>query len=103
MKRNLFIIACVFWGATVWSQDQVFNVNIRTVKLYRTTDPAAFPLVMLGSTEMLELHFDDLENRIKNYYYTFQLCNADWSPSILKPFEYIKGFQNARITTYRNS
>jgi archaellum component FlaG (FlaF/FlaG flagellin family) len=58
---------------------------------------------MLGSTDMLELHFDDLGNRIKNYYYTFQLCNADWSPSILKPFEYIKGFQNARISTYRNS
>lgn len=103
MKRNLFIIACLFLSVSVWSQDQVFDANIRTVKLYRTTDPVAFPLVMLGSTDMLELHFDDLGNRIKNYYYTFQLCNADWSPSILKPFEYIKGFQNARINTYRNS
>src|SRR5678816_4010265 len=103
MKRNLFITICLFLISTVWSQDQVFDPNIHTVKLYRTSDPVAFPILMLGSTDMLELHFDDLGNRIKNYYYTFQLCNADWSPSILKPFEYIKGFQNARISTYRNS
>src|SRR5690606_17081013 len=35
--------------------------------------------------------------------YTFQLFNADWTPSILSPFEYIRGFQNTRISTYRNS
>ena len=103
MKRILFTLTCYVLVTSVWSQDLVFNPNIRTVKLYRLGDPVSFPFIMVGSTEMLELHFDDLENRIKNYYYTFQLCNADWSPSILKPFEYIKGFQNARINTYRNS
>jgi hypothetical protein len=103
MKRSLFTIAFVLIGATVWSQDQVFNSNIHTVKLYRAGEPISFPLITLGANETLELHFDDLDNRIKNYYYTFQLCNADWSPSILKSFEYLKGFQNARITTYRNS
>ncbi len=103
MKRFLFIVACLLLVASGWSQDQVFNPNIRTTKLYRLGDPVSFPFIMLGSTETLELHFDDLDNRIKNYYYTFQLCNADWSPTLLKPFEYIKGFQNARITTYRNS
>jgi hypothetical protein len=77
--------------------------GIRTVKLYRSGDQTSFPALVLGSSDALELHFDDLGSRVKNYYYTYQLCNADWSPSVLSPFEYIKGFQNARIGTYRNS
>ncbi len=77
--------------------------NIHSIKLYRSGDQASFPALILNGGETLELHFDDLGNSTKNYYYTFQLCNADWSPSMLSTFEYIKGFQSMRINTYRNS
>jgi len=78
--------------------------QIRSAKLYRSGDQTSFPALQLYSSDVLELRFDDLDNNItKNYYYTFQLCNADWSPSMLTPFEYIKGFQQVRIGTYRNS
>jgi Type 9 secretion system plug protein 1st domain len=103
MKTRLLIIASLLFGSVAFTQDQIFNSNIKTVKLYRIGDQTSFPIVSLGSTDGLELHFDDLDNHVKNYYYTFQLCNVDWSPSMLHPFEYIKGFQNVRITTYRNS
>lgn len=103
MKRILIVFACILSAVSMRAQDVVLNPKIKTVKLYRSGDQTSFPLVSLNSTEGLELHFDDFDNRVKNYYYTFQLCNADWSPSILHPFEYIKGFQNARITNYRNS
>jgi len=76
---------------------------IHSAQLYRFGDQTSFPALALNSNDALQLEFDDLDNRVKNYYYTFQLCNADWSPSILHPFEYIKGFQNVRISTYRNS
>jgi hypothetical protein len=77
--------------------------HIGSVKLYRSGNQTSFPAIALNSNETLQLDFDDLDTRVKNYYYTYQLCNADWSPSILHSFEYIKGFQNNRITTYRNS
>src|SRR5690606_979443 len=48
-------------------------------------------------------HFDDLDPVVRNYSYTYQLCNADWTPAILSQFDYIKGFSQQRITTYRNS
>ncbi|HEX2608121.1 MAG TPA: DUF5103 domain-containing protein [Flavisolibacter sp.] len=76
---------------------------IGSAKLYKVGDQASFPMIALNSTDQLQLDFDDLNPTIRNYYYTFQLCDVDWTPSILKSFEYIKGFQNARITTYRNS
>ncbi len=76
---------------------------IRTIKLHRSGDQTSFPMIALGSQETLELHFDDLAGNIKNYYYTLQLCNLDWSPGMLHSFEYLKGFQTVRITNYRNS
>jgi hypothetical protein len=102
MKAFLILFfACLSITGATFAQDGV--PLIKSVKLYRSGDQTSFPLLSLGSADGLELHFDDLDNRVKNYYYTFQLCNADWSPSILHPFEYIKGFQNVRITNYRNS
>jgi hypothetical protein len=77
--------------------------NIQSIKLYKWGDQTSFPVIALGGTDQLELHFDDLDADVKNYYYSYQLCNADWTPSVLNTFEYIKGFQNVRITTYRNS
>ena len=85
------------------AQGETFDENIRSIKLYRFGDQISFPVISLDDKQALELHFDDMDNRVKNYYYTFQLCNADWSPSILKTYDYIKGFQNVRITNYRNS
>lgn len=77
--------------------------NIQSIKLYKTGDQISFPAIQLGSADGLELHFDDLDATVKNYYYSFQLCNADWSPSALTTFEYTRGFQNVRITNYRAS
>src|SRR6185436_8165479 len=83
--------------------DHIYKSNIKSVKLFKSNDPYSYPIIRLNSVDDLELLFDDLDGNIKNYYYTFQLCNADWMPADLKPFDYIKGFQTNRITTYRNS
>lgn len=83
--------------------DHIYKSNIRTVKLHKYGDIYSFPVIMLNSNDQLELHFDDMDADFKNYYYTFQLYNADWTPANITSFEYIKGFQTNRITTYRNS
>ncbi len=83
--------------------DHVYDPNIRSIKLHKGNDPYSYPIIRLNSGDDLELYFDDLDRDIKNYYYTFQLCNADWTPSNLHPFDYIRGFQSNRISTYRNS
>lgn len=103
MRTTLFFIAALLIQYVSRGQETVTAEHIKSVKLYKPGDQTSFPVMNLGATNALELHFDDLDTRIRNYYYTFQLCNADWSPSILKPFEYIKGFLNYRINHYRNS
>ena len=83
--------------------DHVYKPNIHSITLTRAGDPYSYPAMNLNSGDQFELHFDDLDADVKNYYYTYQLCNADWTPSTLFSFDYIKGFQNVRLSTYRNS
>src|SRR6218665_2271385 len=83
--------------------DHVYKASINGAKLYRYNDQLGYPVLTLNGADQLELQFDDLDGDLKMFYYTFQLCNADWTPAQLQPFDYIRGFQSTRITTYRNS
>lgn len=83
--------------------EKVFNPRIKSVQLYPQGNQLGYPIIRLGMGEQLELHFDDLDANIENYSYTFQLCNADWTPGVLSHFDFIKGFSQVRITNYRNS
>lgn len=83
--------------------DQVYKPNIRSVKLFKYGDIYSYPVLQMGSNEQLELHFDDMDNDVKSYYYSFQLCNADWTPANVQSYDYIRGFQSNRIGTYRSS
>lgn len=103
MKYCILITFLAVFSISLYAQVQVYSPDIKSVKLYRSGDQTSFPIIELNSPDALQLTFDDLDNRVKNYHYTFQLVNADWSPSLLRPFEYIKGFQTNRINTYRNS
>ena len=64
--------------STAQNGDVTYHSNIRSAKLYKAGDQTSFPMLWLNKDENLELHFDDLDADVKTYYYTFQLCNADW-------------------------
>ncbi|HEU4574071.1 MAG TPA: DUF5103 domain-containing protein [Chitinophagaceae bacterium] len=104
MKRLPVIIA-VLLAATSFAQipDHIYKSAIHSVQLYKSGDMTAYPVIKLNSNDQLELHFDDLDADVKMYYYSFELRNADWSPTMLYPFDYIRGFQDVRITNYRQS
>ena len=105
MKKILFLycLAISFFAAHAQIPDHVYRSNIHSAKLFKYGDIFSYPIIMLNSGEQLELHFDDFDADVKNYYYTFQLCNADWTTSNLPTFDYIRGFQTTRISTYRYS
>ena len=65
--------------------------------------PLVPPVLALNSTDRMELHFDDLDANVRNYSYTYELRNADWSPVMLNSLDYIKGFSQSRLNTYRMS
>ncbi len=104
MKRYLLLVFLLSsLQAFSQSADRIIASNIRSVKLFRVGDIYSYPIINLNSGEQFELHFDDMDADVKNYYYSYQLCNADWTPTTLFTFDYIKGFQSNRISNYRNS
>ena len=104
MQRILTpLLLLLFVSASAQIPDKIYKPSIHSVKLFKFGDQLSYPIINLNSADQMELHFDDLDADVKSLYYTFQLCNADWTPAQLQPFDYIKGFQSTRITTYRNS
>ncbi len=83
--------------------EAVYTKSIQSIQLHPAGNQLGFPVIRLNSSDQLELHFDDLGGNVRNYSYTYQLCNADWTPAILSHFDYIRGFSQVRINTYRVS
>lgn len=99
----ILLLHVIIPAASAQLPDKVFMPNIHTVQLYSYGNQLGYPVLRVNSGDRMELHFDDLDANIKNYSYTFVLCNADWTPAMLSPFDYIKGFSQIRISTYRTS
>ncbi len=106
MNRCFSILAFVLCFNIASAQrepDRIYMDGIKTVKLFQQNDQQSIPLIRLGSSDQLELHFDDLIGYPRNFFYTYQLCNADWTPALLNPFDYIRGFVQNRLSQYRAS
>lgn len=106
-KFNMLIAALLFLTlnnvANAQAIEKVYKSNIESAQLYAYGNQQGLPVYILGGNERMELHFDDLDANLKSYYYTYVWCDYNWNPVQLSPFDYIKGFTNNRISTYRYS
>ena len=104
-RITLHLVVAVLWlqAQAQRQPDRVFMPSIESVKLHPYGDPVSYPILALNSDQRLELGFDDLDAGVKTYYYSIELCNSDWTPVAMSPFDYMKGFSRVRINTYRNS
>ncbi len=103
---RLFILTMVLFAYTfVQGQEveKVYKDNILTAQLHKYGNPQGLPVYVLNSDSRLQLGFDDMEGNVKSYYYSYVLCDYNWNPVNLNPFDYIKGFTQNRISTYRYS
>ncbi len=106
LKSLCFLIACSCSINFLSAQNTpgiIVQKNIHTVRLHTYGDQQGLPVYKLNSADRLELHFDDMDANVKSYYYTYQLCDYNWNPVRLSPFDYLKGFTQQRITNYRFS
>lgn len=103
--KTIFVLFALVFGLAAIGQvpEAVYASRIKSVQLFPAGNQLGFPVLRLNSGEQLELHFDDLEGGVRNYSYTFQLCNANWTPAMLSQFDFLKGYSQMRITNYRSS
>ena len=102
-KEILFLLLVAGSPLRPLAQDENRLPNIQGIVLCQSGNPTGYPIINLGNTNTLSLEFDDLEGGIKNYSYTYQLCNADWTPAQLSYFDFIQGFTSNRLMNYKMS
>ena len=104
-KHFLFGSVLFFIGLNLFAQqpDKIYKSYISTAQLFQYGNQSQLPIYTINGGERIQLEFDDLEGNFKSYYYTYQLCDYNWKPVNLSPFDYLKGFTQNRITTYRYS
>lgn len=83
--------------------DHVYLDNIKSVKCAPAGSAISIPVIALGGSDQVAVSFDDLDGDVKNYYYTLVLCNANWKPANMNPFDYLKGFLENRLDDYHYS
>jgi hypothetical protein len=104
MNRNIFLSLSIFLfiagRGKAQTPDFTYSPSIGIVQLYTAGNQLGYPILRLNTSDQLELHFDDIAESVKNYYYTIVLCNEDWTPAEITEFDYIKGFSQIRIENY---
>src|SRR4051812_31132536 len=103
---RIFILMTICLGgcnAEAQNVAKVYMPNIQTAQLFPYGNQEGMPMYNLNGGGQLELEFDDLDGGVKNYYYSYVLCDYNWQPVDLNPFDYMKGFTQNRISTYRYS
>ncbi len=105
MNKWIVCLSALFISLFAMGQnpDVVRMSSISGIKVFLRGDQLAYPIITLNSADQVELHFDDLDARVKNFYAGFELCNADWTSANLSTFDYIRGFSNIRLSQYRVS
>lgn len=83
--------------------DSIFKDNIRSVRFHVQGVVLSMPIMGFSETENLRFYFDDLDGGTKDYYYTVELCNHDWTPNDISAMEYIDGFESNPIYNYNYS
>lgn len=107
MKRIVFfIVATCFCVTGSFGQDEVLNHEIldsdlRSVQFHPTGAPLEMPIIPMNGR--LHLEFDDLGEDIRSLEYTIVHCNQDWTPSNITTFDYLDGFDDARLLDFNTS
>jgi hypothetical protein len=84
-------------------EDRTYTPTVKTVLLHPLHDDMRNAIIELGSDDVLVLKFDELTDEIENYEYNIVACNADWTGSMMFPYEYIDGFQTMPVYDFRVS
>ncbi|CAN5638666.1 hypothetical protein BH10BAC3_BH10BAC3_10360 [soil metagenome] len=100
---SLLLVITLFSSACFAIGEETRSTTVHSIKFFKKGNQLSLPVIPLNSIEQLELHFDDFQTSSKSYYYTYQLCDANWEPANLSQMDYIKGFSQNRITLYRFS
>ena len=95
IKSHFFLIIVIFYNSNgqenLIKSIQLLDSNFENEKF------------IFYESEKINVVFDELTNKYKNYYYEIDHYDFDWNLSELKKSEFLDGFDNTRIINYFKS
>ena len=110
---SLLLIFFVFASPQLLGQkklqytDKAYEPSIKTIQFYPTAANVQStlepPAIEMNGNKEWKLSFDDLRQDADYYYVRFIHCNADWTPSRLRPNMYLKRYNEFEIVDFEFS
>ena len=88
---------------TLLYTDHTYLPSIRSISVFPKGQEDSFPIIQLGSDDVLIASFDDLRADVRNLYFSLEFCNTQWQTSTLSPLEYSEGYNEERIRSVHAS
>ena len=106
LRTGYLLILIAFFSINGYAQqnpDQIFDSTIHTIIVSPIGNSLAAPIISLNNGGVLKVSFDDFKAQYVDYNYSIELMDSAWQPSELNEFNYIRGFNQNRITNYAAS
>ena len=95
-------ITCHFSTSAQELQNEIFNDEIKSVRIYPKGQPIAVPIIPMNGR--LTVIFDDIGEFQRDLEYTIVHCDRNWVPSEdITTYEYLDGFDDATLSDYTAS
>ena len=103
-KKLLYILFGLLpFSGSIFAQqnpDKVWNQNIHTVLIHPVGEALGAPIYMMSNGTPLLISFDDFAAQYQDYYFSVELMDSVWNPISMNSFEYLKGFNENKITQF---
>lgn len=86
------------------AMDTLYDERVQSIFFFRNQpEKEPVPFITLGRQEALQLQFDFLVPSPEDLYFSIFHFDKNWKPDLLKPEDYLKGFQEEQIQQYVTS
>lgn len=104
---TLLLFCCAYTtaqcGRLTDTMTGIFDEHIKSLQIRLEGDDFADPIVVLNSEDRIVINFDHLAEDREYFRYSIIHCNAFWQPSGLVDSEFLNGFNEGTIDSYRFS
>ena len=82
----------------------IFDPNVKSLQVVVNQDWLSPPVMVLNSSDVINVSFDELSHNYHRYVYRVEHCEADWSVSQdIFESDYLRGFNGNTIDDYQSS
>lgn len=106
MNRKVFfvILAGTLLSLTLQAKHRILSPNVKSLQVVVNQDWLSMPIMTLGSSDVLQMDFDELSHDYIRFKAHLEPCNPDWTPTEgLFESDWLEGFNDWPIEEYENS